>query len=97
MLAAFKVALARWTSCWLLLFLIHPSRASRSVLWFILFCSSLMIDCRGETPRHRGGWMGVLAGVAVLAGMPLLLGAEAKAEEPIDQAIDRFASHLLQL
>ena len=41
--------------------------------------------------------MGVLAGVAVLAGMPLLLSAEAKAEEPIDQAIDRFASHLLQL
>ena len=41
--------------------------------------------------------MGVLAGVAVLAGMPLLLSAEAKAEEPIDQAIDRFASHLLLL
>jgi hypothetical protein len=56
-----------------------------------------MIDGYGETPRHRWRWLGFLARVAVLAGMIPLLSAEAKAEEPIDQAIDRFASHLLLL
>ena len=56
-----------------------------------------MIPSYGKTPRKRRRWLGFLARVAVLAGMLPLLCAEAKAEEPIDQAIDRFASHLLLL
>jgi hypothetical protein len=56
-----------------------------------------MIDCDGKIPRHRGAWLGFSAQVAVLAGLLTLLCAEAKAEEPIDQTIDRFASHLLLL
>lgn len=56
-----------------------------------------MTPSYGKTPRKRRRWLGFLARVAVLAGMLPLLCAEAKAEEPIDQAIDRFASHLLLL
>jgi hypothetical protein len=51
----------------------------------------------GETLRHRWRWTGFLARVAVLAGLLPLLSAEAKAEEPIDQAIGRFSNHLLLL
>ena len=56
-----------------------------------------MMAGHGKTPRRRRRLMGVLARVAVLAGLVPLLNGEAKAEEPINQAIDRFASHLLLL
>ena len=56
-----------------------------------------MIDGYSKTPRHRGGRRCFLTWVAVLAGLLPLLSAKAKAEEPIDQAIGRFSSHLLLL
>ena len=56
-----------------------------------------MINRYGKTPRHRGGRLCFFAWVAVVAGLLPRLGAEAKAEEPIDQAIGRFSSHLLLL